>query len=367
MGLILERLGPLSNRPRVRQLAEDLAASNMQGKAISTWRQYRPAWEKFKQFCQKERVDPYNCGGMFVACYLHGVRKSAEARGVGHQAVDRASAAISAFYEAIGKPTPCLDPFCTVVRTGASRSLITNRRARPEVTAQEVDQLLQHHLPPNGPKPTLETRMFVTCILLCFVGLMRYDDLARVMVHPDLMRIQPGEYVELYLWRSKTDQVAEGDTVVIGTTGGPHCPVGLLQELLTGGEYLRHPRQGRVNGKWGDLDDVGPLLRAVVSATGGGQQLAQTSTPLPDFIPALPYNTFSDAVERLFSEAGVTRALGTHAFRRGGASTAVNNGADRTLVQKHGRWRSAKVFEKRYVKESAKTKKKLTHLILTHH
>jgi hypothetical protein len=65
--------------------------------------------------------------------------------------------------------------------------------------------------------------MYVTCAALCYYGMLRYSDLAVVMVHHDLMRLV-SDRVELYLWRSKTDQHTQGATVTIMAVGGPYCP-----------------------------------------------------------------------------------------------------------------------------------------------
>jgi hypothetical protein len=60
-----------------------------------------------------------------------------------------------------------------------------------------------------------------------------------------------------------------------------------------------------------------------------------------------------------FQTAGVQKALGTHSLRRGGATEAVNNGADRIVVRKVGRWRNEKVFEMSYVKDDGAAKQRL--------
>ncbi|KXZ51526.1 hypothetical protein GPECTOR_12g489 [Gonium pectorale] len=181
------------------------------------------------------------------------------------------------------------------------------------------------------------------------------------------MRIYPRSHADLYLWRSKTDQRAEGAFVTVGWIGGPYCPASHLEELLKAGDYQRVPAQSAgVAGQRRDLEDVGPLLRAVASDAGGKQYLAQRTLPLPTTIEPLPYKQFRKRLNELFCAAGVPKwNLGTHAYRRSGASAGVNNGADRALVQKHGRWACSKTFEKRYVKDSAASKRKLTATIIT--
>jgi hypothetical protein len=267
---------------------------------------------------------------------------------IGPQCVERASAAISAFHEIAGVPTPCAHELCSTVREVARRTLVANQRPKEVASPEEVAQLINHHIRAGVP---LRTRMHITCAALCFSGLLRYDDLSHVLVHEDLLRIR-SDRAEIYLYRSKTDQYCEGAVVTIGRIGGRACPVHLLEELLAAGEYQRSPALRPCRGRSSqleDAEDVGPLLRATNAA---GTRLEQTAEPLPKTIAALPYTAFAASLKRLCAAAGV-RDLGTHAFRRGGATTAVEEGADRMTVQKLGRWKSSQVFEFAYVRESA--------------
>ncbi|GLC45223.1 hypothetical protein PLESTM_001704000 [Pleodorina starrii] len=230
-----------------------------------------------------------------------------------------------------------------------------------------MQQLLAYHFPLQGSGPDLETRMVVTCVVLCFTGLLRYDDLAKILVHQDLLDVQLGSHASIYLYRSKTDQGAQGATVTIGAVGElhpAHCPVQLLHDLLVAGGYQRAPRKAYVAGKLQEVEDVGPLLRPVARSADGSQRLAQRTAPLDAPIAVMPYRDFREKLNAAFQAAGIHRDFGTHAFRRGGATTAVNSGADRALVQKLGRWASPATFEKHYVKDGVSAHKKLTAHIL---
>ncbi|PNH03452.1 hypothetical protein TSOC_010494 [Tetrabaena socialis] len=327
----------------MRWLAGQLASNSRNSLSANTWKQYERAWLKFVAFCAQHEMDPHRCNSAFVSLYFTQLNNEGEQRAVGHQLIDQASAAISASYRIAGLASPCDGPLCTVAHEAARCTLITQKRPRAEVAFEDLQQLLNHHLPPNGPEPTLEVRMLVTGVLLCYTGLLRFDDLSRVLVHEDLLRIYPGEHLELFLWKSKTDQCAEGAWVTIGATEGPHCVVGLVEKLLARGAYDRSPPPGR---------DGGPLIRAVVTDAGGEQRLEHRSTQLPEITPALQYKVVLKRVNELFGEAGVTKKIGMHAFRVAGATEAVNAGTDRVMVQKLGRWATAETFEKVYVKDT---------------
>ena len=79
--------------------------------------------------------------------------------------------------------------------------------------------------------------MHVTALLLMFAGCLRFDDMAEVPVHQDLM-IFYEDYMELFIIKSKTDQCLKGRWVVIAASKSPYCPVLRLKELLAKGKYI---------------------------------------------------------------------------------------------------------------------------------
>ena len=342
--------GPL---PEFEALLSEFVSSAGATRARTTWQAYGPAWARWQQFCAQHGANPYATTGIVAAAFLTSERLAAAQRQVGPQAVERASAAITAHTSLLGITSPCASQLCSTAREVARRTLTASHLAREPVSPADVHQLLTFHITPTCD---LRTRMYVTCAALCYYGMLRYSDLANVMVHADLMRFAPGR-VELYLWRSKTDQHAVGATVTIMALGGAHCPVHLLRELLVAGGYSTRPAQGLQVDAAGrqclvDVEDVGPLLRAV-KLEQGRRVLAQVSVPLPGTIPSVQYSHFKEELVQLFRAAGITKPIGTHSLRSGGASAAVNGGADRALVQKTGRWRSPQVMEQAYVREAA--------------
>ncbi|PNH05095.1 hypothetical protein TSOC_008676 [Tetrabaena socialis] len=177
---------------------------------------------------------------------------------------------------------------------------------------------------PGPPPPAQRPRAqhggahVVTGVMLSYTGLLRWDDLSRVLVHDDHLHIYPGEHLELFPWKSKTGQHAVGAWVTIGATDSPHCVVVLVEKLLACGAYDRNPPPGC---------DSGPLIRKIVRA----QKL-----------PALQYKDVLERVNELFMEAGVTkedRRVSGRSRHRGGEGRP-----DRVMVQALGRWRSAETL-----------------------
>ncbi|GIL52203.1 hypothetical protein Vafri_7910 [Volvox africanus] len=204
-------------------------------RAPSTWKQYDPALRSFIEFCNKFQLPPIGTGPRMVAMFLTEKLNEAQARQIGPQLVEHHSAAISVLQELAGIPSPCASPLCSVVREAARRTLHGSQRECGVATPDEINQLIEYHLHEETP---LLTRMIITCAVLAFAGLMRYNDLSHILVHRELLHIYR-DRAEIYLFRSKTDQYCKGDIVTIGRIGGPHCPVSLLETLLSIRGYKR--------------------------------------------------------------------------------------------------------------------------------
>lgn len=336
----------------LEQLVSVMLSDAGMGKATVTWQQYAQPWLRWCNFCVAHGFGAY-CGNQtLTAAFLTQERIAAAERGVGPQAVTKASAAISAHYAKLGLPSPCDGPSVAIAREVAKRTLTGTKLVRTAVSTADVRALVDFHLRPGC---LLRVRMVVTCLVLAYAGQLRFDDLSHVMVHHDLMRFFP-DRVELYLWRAKNDQYAVGAWVTIAAVGGPYCPVGLLHALLSAGGYKTSPAEVLTSdGSFRDAEDVGPLLRAVKSVAGQ-QVLSQVASPLQAFIPALSYSSFTALLKALVREAGLPSSILSHSFRIGASSTAVNAGVEPRLVQNAGRWRSSQVFFGSYVRDSVAAK-----------
>ncbi|EFJ51476.1 hypothetical protein VOLCADRAFT_87823 [Volvox carteri f. nagariensis] len=214
-------------------------------------------------------------------------------------------------------------------------------------TPKEVSQLVEYHIHEGVP---LLTRMVVTGAVLTFCGLLRFDDLSHVLVHTDLLHVYR-DRVEIFLFKSKTDQHCKGAFVTIGRIGGPCCPVLLLEQLLEAGHYQQTPCTSvQRDGVEADTEDVGPLLRAVNVRRNC---LEEVVAALPSTVEAMPYCKFRDTLRTLCYawRQGVRCDLCPHSLCCGGATALVQGGADRAEVQKLGRWKSNTVFEFVYVFE----------------
>ena len=356
---ITARLGHLSNKPGMLALATQVTALGANRYAASTITQYDRAWQRYVAFCRIRNAEPLQTNGAFVACYLASLINEADAKEVGPGGVLHGSAAVGERFRRAGLTDPTSDPLCANMRAAAESLLQPRPRDKSVFTRPDLEQLLNHHMP--GGRHTalpLDRHMHLVCVALMFYGLLRYSDLARVLVHVDLLRIEPAA-VDIFLYTDKTLLAARslaGRWISLGgEDDSPFDPARLLSGLLTRGGYQRAPAQPDEE----DGLDFGPLLRAA-SRT----QLDQVTAPLAAPIPPLPYETFLKSFRRLAVEAGLPESMGLHAMRRGAASELVARGVEHTLVRKAGRWVSDEVFSNVYVVEAEAARRGITrHLI----
>ena len=121
-------------------------------------------------------------------------------------------------------------------------------------------------------------------------------------------------HLEVFVPRSKTDQLWQGSWVVVGRTGSPLCPVDLVERLLAAGGYRTEPSCPG--------EDVGPLLRTVQWTNTGGrlQRLVGTAT---NPVAAMSYSAFRARLQRMCLEADIPGHITPHSMRIGGNNEAA--------------------------------------------
>lgn len=68
---------------------------------------YAPSWKQYCAFCVLHQLQSFKRGSAATAFFLEEERLSAEKRGAAPQAMTKASAAVSVFYEAAELPSTC--------------------------------------------------------------------------------------------------------------------------------------------------------------------------------------------------------------------------------------------------------------------
>lgn len=322
-------------------LAEHMLTDAAMARAPSTLKQYANPWRQYVAWVKETLPflrNIYGVPGNLVALYLTRVRLQAQERGVGPAAVNTASAAIACFHHLAGQPSPTDHPACALVRETAARTLLATKLLREPIDVGDMRSLLAVFTHDGA---SLLDRMHCTVAYVMFLGLLRYDDASKILVHQDLFLLLE-DRAELFIYKSKTDQRMDGFWVTLAAVpGSVACPVHLLRRLLQQGEYVTCAAAGL---------DVGPLLRPVVQA-GGRHRLAQVTAPLSSPIQPLGSQRLRTRLQQMCDQVGLAKHVGTHSLRIGGASAAAELHVSDQLIQAAGRWRSVHV-QQHYMRES---------------
>jgi hypothetical protein len=307
--------------------------------AAATEKAYAPFVARFRNHCQlRACTDLQHAPSDLGITFLMEEFNRAYDGHLGAGSLAKASAAASWYCDLLNVPSVMRCPLAQRALAGAKKVLLTAKPcARQPVTQDDLLRLARKYIyePQASGRPLhLPDVMMVVSFVLMFAGFMRYNEAAAVLVHEECMvfgldSTGPG-FVELFIPRSKTDQMWEGSVVRVEGTGGQLCPVRLLRLLLELGGYQRTA---------GLQEDCGPLMRATTRGPGGKHVLAQVVSALEAPIPPLACAMVSKRLQTMLASVGVLKRVSSHSLRIGAASTADARRVAAQFRVAQGRWR----------------------------
>lgn len=223
------------------RLLAQAEASFQAARAGSTLRAYAHDWQRFRTWCDENRLIPLPASPQTIILYSTDLTKN---QGKRWNTLSRRLAAISQLHQQAGFPTPTRTWAVEQFLAGLRRELgIAPDRKRP-VLVGDLREILK-----QTPDSLLGQRDRAL-LLLGFSGAFRRSELVALDVE-DLAEVREGLVVNLR--RSKTDQAGEGRKVGIPQGGEEAtCPVRAVREWraragLTSGPLFRvMNRHGRV-------------------------------------------------------------------------------------------------------------------------
>ena len=139
------------------------------------------------------------------------------------------------------------------------------------------------------------------------------------------------DFMTIKVEKSKTDQLRQGDELIIAQSGGTACPVSILRDYLTRLNIDPHS------------DEL--IFRQLVKTKSSNYKLVNKDKPIS-------YTTFRDHLSKsLRSVVPDPSVNGPHSFRSGGATKAANSGVGERVFQRHWRWKSVSAKDG-YVKDN---------------
>ena len=273
---------------------------------------YDRAFRRWKEFAlSKHGLSYLPANPMLVAVYLQYVLESTRSS----SSVDTAFYSIYWVHESAGLVSPTDNPLVNRVREAAKRILGAKRCHRKEPLPIEI---IKDIISAADLSNTLQLRnIFVFAGF--FLNRRRSTVLDEIILFHD-------DYMIIKVEKSKTDQLRQGDEVIIAQSGGCACSVSLLRDYLS-----------RLN--------IDPHSDELIF-----RQLVKTKSFYKD--KPITYTTFRNHLSKsLRSVVPDPSVYGSHSFRSGGATKASNSGVGKRVFQRHGRWKSVSAKDG-YVKDN---------------
>ena len=205
----------------LKELADKLPATILCSRANSTVKKYLGAFKRWKAWALEKRMPVIPVKDYQWALYLQFLADSSQSK----SAVEEACNAIAWVHSTAGIVSPTTtSQFVKATLEGLQRLL-----ARPAVKKAPVTPAMLKEMVKDATKSnSLSDLRLVTACLLAFAGFLRFGEL--VSVRPSDIKIQSDKLI-LFIPKSKTDQLRQGNELVISRTGNSTCPVVVLYRL----------------------------------------------------------------------------------------------------------------------------------------
>ena len=148
---------------------------------------------------------------------------------------------------------------------------------------------------------TLSNVRLTAACLLAYSGFLCFDELAKLR---PIDLFFDDQKLTVAIRQSKTDQLRQGDTVVIARTDANTCPVRMLEKYMAMGGV--------------DKQDTGYLFRGITKSKAGEKLRVSGS---------LSYTRMRELLKQKLLQLGYPPgSYGIHSLRAGGATAAANAG-----------------------------------------
>ena len=290
----------------LKDLAKALPGTVLQSKATSTTNKYLGGFRRWKCWATECKLPVFPAVSTHVALYLQHLGQSKGSKAAAEEAVH----SISWAHSLAGMPSPTADPFVQAVLAGLKRSLAKPIVKKEPFTVDMVKAVIDDAMKDGS----LSSIRLATMCAMAFAGFLRYSEVCNIRLCD--MKLNPS-HLKLQIPKSKSDQLRQGDEVVIARSASRYCPVFMLEcymekaGITLGGEKY--------------------LFRGVTSGK------IQTLRPSGQ----LSYTRFAELLKQKISMLGFPPVdFSPHSLRSGGATVAAAAGVPDRIFKRHGRWKS---------------------------
>ena len=290
--------------PELTRLANELPTTLLKSRADSLVRKYVGAYCRWRTWALAHKLPALPAKEHHVALYLQSIGQRLESKSAAEEAVN----AFSWVHSLAGLDSPMDKPIVQTILQGLKRILCKPVQKRKSVTTEILADMVQD----TNKQLTLSNLRITTFSLLAFAGFLRFDEAVHIRAcHVEIST----DMVRIWLPHSKTDQLRQGQEVLIARTNTATCPVAMLECYMTAAEITLGSEL---------------FLFWDIHKTAGGEKLRATGP--------LSYTTVRELFRRKLTDLGHSSdGFGLHSLRAGGASAAAQAGVPDRLLKQHGR------------------------------
>ena len=227
--------------PELKVLASKLPSTILHSRADSTTRKYLGAFRQWKVWATSHSLVSVPAKLHEVALYLQHLAEESGSKSA-------ACHALAWVHSTAGLASPSSHQFMKATLKGLQRSL-----AKPVVKKEPITlEMLEAMVDDANKSGSLSDLRLVTACLLGFAGFLRFDE---------MINLRPCDFIfsremlKIQIVRSKTDQLRQGNEVLVARTNNSTCPVAMLER------YMQCTSMA--------LDDQQPLFRPIQSTKKG--------------------------------------------------------------------------------------------------
>jgi integrase len=309
------------------ELAADIPSVLAASRAPSTTELYTGVYKKWMAWVREHNgivalpATPYS-----VILYLMFLAKSATS----YSTINLAVSAIAWGHGLAGFTTPTRSILVSKFLSGLKAKLAQPKKQK------EPFLLKQMHDCMDFMDINSITDVRDTCVLLIsFYGFLRFDELAHLKVKHLVFH---SSHMEIFIEKTKNDQLREGNSVCIARLGSSRCPVGLTEKYWVLAKLGSNPES---------------FIFRRIGLMGGVKSLASKNVPIT-------YSSVRSIVKNKCEQMGLDpKKYGTHSMHAGGSSAAANAGVGDRVFQRHGRWLSV-ATKNGYIKDNLQAKLAVT-------
>ena len=304
--------------PELKELAGRLPHTILHSRADSTVKKYCGAFKRWKIWAASHKLLAIPAKPHEFALYLQFIGEHS----VSKSAVEEACNALSWVHSVSGLDSPTTHPLVKATLSGLQRTL-----AKPVVKKEtKTIEMIEAVVRDAERSGSLSDLRLATACVLGYAGFLRFSEL--VNLTPADFEVS-GEMMKIRIKHSKTDQLRQGDEVVIARTGSRTCPVAMFER------YLQRVGMSKGDGRF--------LFRAI-QRTKNGESLRESGS--------ISYTCLRSVFLRKMTSLGFpAHEFGLHNMRSGGATATANANVPDRIFKRHGRWKSENAKDG-YVKDS---------------